>query len=377
MSATSPKLQEITLKVNNSQRLTAEDGLWLDVHCDLLSLGALAHQVRTRKHGNIAYYNTNIHLNPTNVCVYRCTFCAFRSDLKSDKSYVFSEPMIRDRVLEAEAAGATEIHVVGGLHHLKKFDWYVDVIRTIHETSPRIHIKAWTGVEISWFAHLTKKPYRWILEQMMDAGLGSLPGGGAEIFDETVRAQICEHKADSQSWLDIHRAAHELGLRSNATMLYGHVEQAAHRIDHLMRLRDLQDATGGFQTFIPLAFHPDNTGMSHIPKPTGQMDLRMMALARLMLDNFDHIKAYWVMLGEQVAQVALNFGADDIDGTVVHELIYHDAGAKTPEGLTVARLHQLIREAGCEPIERDTLYRRVHRDGAAWSVVNESLTLSH
>ena len=362
------ELSNISAKVEAGERLTPVEGLFLDEKADLLTLGRLANLVRERKNGNVAYYNTNVHLNPTNVCVYRCTFCAFRSDLKSPKSYVFTDDMIRERVLEAKAQGATEIHVVGGLHHQRKFDWYVDVVRVIHETWPQIHIKAWTGVEISWFAHLTKKPYEWILQQMIDAGLGSLPGGGAEIFDESVRSQICEHKADSQSWLDIHRTAHRLGLRSNATMLYGHVEQAKHRIDHLMRLRDLQDETGGFQTFIPLAFHPENTGMSHIPKPTGHMDLRMVALARLMLDNFDHIKAYWIMLGEQTAQVALGFGADDIDGTVVHELIYHDAGAKTPEGLTVAQLHRLIRETGREPVERDTLYRRVNRKGAEWSV---------
>ena len=361
-------IDSIRSKVETGERLTFQDGLFLETDVDLLTLGSLAHHVRSQRHGNVAYYNTNIHLNPTNVCVYRCTFCAFRSDLKTEKSYVFSEPMIRERVLEAKAQGATEIHVVGGLHHLKKFDWYVDVIRTIHETWPEIHIKAWTGVEISWFAHLTKKPYDWILKEMIDVGLGSLPGGGAEIFDETVRAKICEHKADAQSWLDIHRAAHHLGLRSNATMLYGHVEEPKHRIDHLCQLRDLQDETGGFQTFIPLAFHPENTGMSYLPKPTGHMDLRTIAISRLMLDNFDHIKAYWIMLGEQTAQIALNFGADDLDGTVVHELIYHDAGAKTPEGLTVKQLHALIREAGCEPVERDTLYRRVLRDGANWTI---------
>lgn len=373
MSAVS--LERIVDKVHAGERLTFEEGVFLDKQADLLTLGQLADLVRRRRHGDIAYYNTNIHLNPTNVCVYRCTFCAFRSDLKSPKSYVFSDDMIRERVLEAKARGATEIHVVGGLHHQKKFDWYVNVVRVIHETWPQIHIKAWTGVEINWFAHLTKQPYRWILQELIDAGLGSLPGGGAEIFDEHVRAQICEHKADSESWIEIHRTAHELGLRSNATMLYGHVEQAHHRIDHLLRLRNLQDETGGFQTFIPLAFHPENTGMSHLPKPTGHMDLRMMALSRLMLDNFDHIKAYWIMLGEQTAQVALRFGANDIDGTVVHELIYHDAGAKTPEGLTVEQLHRLIREAGCEPVERDTLYRRVIRNGAEWSIAEDNTQL--
>jgi len=366
--STDPRFEDIASRVDAGERLSAEDGLYLDEQADLMSLGMLAHSVRLRRHGNVAYYNTNIHLNPTNVCVYRCTFCAFRSDLKAPKGYVFSDDGIRERVLEAQAQGATEIHVVGGLHHLKKFDWYVDVVRIIHETAPHIHIKAWTAVEINWFAHLTKKPYDWIIQQLIDAGLGSLPGGGAEIFDSEVRAKICEHKADAGHWIDIHRTAHELGLRSNATMLYGHVEEARHRIDHLMKLRDLQDQTGGFQTFIPLAFHPENTGMAHIPKPTAHCDLRTMAVARLMLDNFDHMKAYWIMLGEQTAQVALSFGADDLDGTVVHEVIYHDAGAKTPQGLTVTDLHRLIREAGCEPVERDTLYRRVHRNGAEWSV---------
>ncbi|MEZ6064212.1 MAG: aminofutalosine synthase MqnE [Planctomycetaceae bacterium] len=365
---TASRMANIAAKVEVGERLSFDDGLYLDEQGDLLEMGRLANLVRERKNGNVAYYNTNIHLNPTNVCVYRCRFCAFRSDLKAEKAYVFTDDMLRERILEARANGATEIHVVGGLHHQKPFEWYVNIVRVLHETCPEIHIKGWTGVEINWFSYLTKQPYEWVFRQLIDAGLGSLPGGGAEIFDEAVRSQICEHKADSQNWLDIHRTAHRLGLRSNATMLYGHVEQARHRIDHLLRLRDLQDETGGFQTFIPLAFHPEHTGLDHLPKPTGQMDLRMIALSRLMLDNFDHIKAYWIMLGEATAQVALGFGADDLDGTVVHELIYHDAGAKTPEGLSVERLHGMIREAGREPVERDTLYRRVVRDGAKWSV---------
>lgn len=363
-----PRMQRIADKVAASERLTFEDGLLLDEQADLHTLGQLANQVRERRNGNYAWYNTNIHLNPTNVCVYRCRFCAFRADLKDEKAYTFTDDMLRTRVLEGRASGATEIHVVGGLHHKKSFDWYLNVIRVIHQTCPEIHIKAWTPVEINWFAFITKKPIRWVLEQMVEAGLGSMPGGGAEIFDEEVRRQICEHKADSDVWFDVHRTAHELGLRSNATMLYGHVEKASHRIDHLLRLRDLQDQTKGFQTFIPLAFHPDNTELSGIVKPDILMDLRMIALARLMLDNFDHIKAYWIMLGEQTAQLALSYGADDIDGTVVHELIYHDAGAKTPEGMTVEQLHRLIREAGRIPVERDTLYRRVIRRGREWSV---------
>lgn len=351
-------------------RVDFDEGVYLAEHADLLTLGRLANLVRERKNGHYAFYNTNIHLNPTNVCVYRCVFCAFRSDLKTPRAYTFDAGMIRERVAEARAMGATEIHVVGGLHHQKPFDWYLDVVRTIHEAWPDLHIKAWTGVEINWFSFLTKKPIRWVLEQMVEAGLGSMPGGGAEIFHPEVRDRICEHKADAQNWLDIHRTAHELGLRTNATMLYGHIEKPWHRVDHLCRLRDLQDQTGGFQTFIPLAFHPENTGLDHIPKPSGLTDLSVMALSRIMLDNFDHIKAYWIMLGEKVAQIALSFGADDLDGTVIHELIYHDAGAKTPEGLTVDQIHRMIREAGRVPVERDTLYRQVIREsnGPAWRI---------
>lgn len=367
-------LPTIEQKIHAGERLSFEEGLFLDERADLHELGRLANIVRERKNGNFAYYNTNIHLNPTNVCVYRCDFCAFRADLKAEKAYTFTDEMVRERVEEARQQGATEIHVVGGLHHLKKFDWYLDVVRVIHETWPEIHIKAWTPVEIGWFAHLTKQPIEWVLQQMIDAGLGSMPGGGAEIFDPEVREKICEHKADTKVWFDVHDAAHRLGLKTNATMLYGHLEEARHRIDHLVRLREQQDKTGGFQTFIPLAFHPENTNLSHIPKPTGVMDLRMIALSRLMLDNFDHIKAYWIMLGQEIAQMALSYGADDIDGTVVHEIIYHDAGAKTPQGQTVDQLHQLIREAGREPVERDTLYRQVIRDGARWQIGEPILT---
>jgi aminodeoxyfutalosine synthase len=366
-------LREITAKVEAGERVTYDEGVFLAEQVDVLTLGRLANIVRERKNGNYAYYNTNIHLNPTNVCVYRCVFCAFRSDLKAPKAYTFTDDMLRERVAEARAGGATEIHVVGGLHHQKDFDWYVNVVRVIHEACPELHIKAWTGVEINWFSFLTKKPTRWVLERMQEAGLGSLPGGGAEIFHPEVRDRICEHKADAQNWLDIHREAHSLGLRSNATMLYGHIEKPWHRVDHLCRLRELQDETGGFQTFIPLAFHPENTGLDHIQKPSGMTDLAVLALSRIMLDNFDHIKAYWIMLGEKIAQVALSFGADDLDGTVVHELIYHDAGAKTPEGMTVEQLRRLITEAGREPVERDTLYRRVIRNGKDWTI-GESLT---
>jgi aminodeoxyfutalosine synthase len=367
LRTSSPILAPIREKVEAGERLTLDDGILLyqrDV--PLPELGELANLVRERKNGNFAYYNINTHLNPTNVCVYRCTFCAFRADLRDAKGYWMNDEQVLARGQEAVNSGCTEMHIVGGLHHQAKYEWYRRVISVLHDNFPSLHLKAWTPVEIDWFSRLTKKPIRWVLEDMIDAGLGSLPGGGAEIFHPEVRQQICEHKADSARWFETHRTAHQLGLRSNCTMLYGHVEQAYHRIDHLLRLRELQDETGGFQTFIPLAFHPDNTGLSHITKPSGPMDLRTMAVSRLMLNNVPHMKAYWIMLGIGTAQVALSYGADDIDGTVRHELIYHDAGAETPEILTVEAIRRLIEEAGREPVERDTLYHRVERTGDHW-----------
>lgn len=367
IKANQPTLESIRDKVLAGERLSFDEGLFLyRPEVDLNELGALANIVRERKNGNFAYYNINTHLNPTNVCVYRCTFCAFRSDLRDPKGYLMSDEQILERGREAVESGCTEMHIVGGLHHQMKYEWYLNVIRILHQAYPRLHLKGWTGVEINWFQHLTKRPVREILEDLIEAGLGSMPGGGAEIFHPEVRDRICEHKADAQNWLDIHRTAHELGLKTNCTMLYGHIEEAYHRIDHLVRLRELQDETGGFQTFIPLAFHPDNTGLSHIKKPSALMDLRTMAVSRLMLDNIPHMKAYWIMLGIGTAQTALWYGADDIDGTVRHELIYHDAGAETPEILSVDEIRRLIAEAGREPVERDTVYHRVIRNGAEW-----------
>jgi aminodeoxyfutalosine synthase len=363
------RLSDIRSRVEAGERLSFDDGLFLDQHADLFTLGELANRVRERKNGNFAYYNVNTHLNPTNVCVYRCVFCAFRADLKSPKGYVMTDEQILERAAEAERRGATELHVVGGLHHQLPYEWYLNIIRIVHRDHPNLHLKAWTAVEWDWFSRLTNRPTRDILAEFKDAGLGSLPGGGAEIFHPDIRDRICEHKADADAWVRIHREAHSLGLRSNATMLYGHIEEARHRIDHLIRLRELQDETGGFQTFIPLAFHPDNTKLGDdykIIKPTGVMDLRTLAVSRLMLDNFPHIKAYWVMLGIKIAQIALSFGADDIDGTVVHEKIYHDAGSDSPQETTVTELRHLIEEAGRIPVERDTLYHEVVRDEKQW-----------
>jgi aminodeoxyfutalosine synthase len=368
------RLSAIRDKVNAGQRLSFDDGVFLYDQVDLFTLGDLANTVRERKNGNFTYYNVNTHLNPTNVCVYRCTFCAFRADLKSPKGYVMTDAQILERAAEADRRGATELHIVGGLHHQLPYAWYLNVVRIIHEAFPRLHLKAYTAVEWDWFARLTGRPTRDLLAEFKDAGLGSLPGGGAEIFHPDIRPKICEHKADADDWLRIHREAHALGLRSNATMLYGHIEETRHRIDHLCRLRELQDETGGFQTLIPLAFHPDNTRLAHLPKPSVLMDLRTMAVSRLMLDNFPHLKAYWIMLGIKTAQLALSFGADDLDGTVVHEKIYHDAGSDSPQELSVAAICRLIEEAGRIPVERDTLYREVVRDAGHWQA-GKSLNL--
>ncbi len=373
---TNPRLKPIRDKVEAGERLSAAEGLLLyEPEIPLNDVGALADLVRRRRNGQAVFYNINTHLNPTNVCVYRCTFCAYRSDLRDPKGYAMSDQQILERGQEAVENGCTEMHIVGGLHHQKGYDWYVNIVRVLHDAFPALHLKAWTAVEINWFEFLTKKPARAVLQDLIEAGLGSLPGGGAEIFHPEVRSRICEHKADASRWLDVHRQAHQLGLRTNCTMLYGHLENAYHRIDHLLRLRELQDETAGFQTFIPLAFHPENTGLAQLPKPSSLVDLRTMAVSRLMLDNIPHIKAYWIMLGLGIAQTALGYGADDLDGTVRHELIYHDAGATTPECLSVEQIQRLIREAGWEPVERDTLYRRVLRTADApqhWTV-GESL----
>ena len=375
------KFKTIREKVEQGGRLNMEDGIFLySPEVSLHEVGELANYVRERINGNVGYYNINTHLNPTNVCVYRCRFCAFRSDLRDPKGYAMSDEQILHRGQEAVDNGCTEMHIVGGLHHKLGYDWYRGMIELLHNAYPKLHLKGWTAVEINWFEFLTKMSTKDILLDLKAAGLGSMPGGGAEIFHPEVRDQLCEHKANSHKWLEIHQAAHEIGLKTNCTMLYGHVEQAYHRIDHLLRLRDLQDKTGGFQTFIPLAFHPENTKLSHLKKPSAFMDLRTMAVSRLMLDNVPHIKAYWIMLGIGTAQTALAYGADDIDGTVRHELIYHDAGATTPEMLTVDQIRHLIVEAGREPVERDTIYRHIHRSEGNlkdWTVGEEVATFQN
>jgi len=340
-------LRAIEEKVYAGDRLTLKDGLALEDCQDLFFLGELANHVRERWSGKFAYYNVNTHINPTNVCVYKCDFCAFRADLDDPRGYVMDESQIRQRAREAHDKGATELHIVGGLHHKLPFEYYTDVVRWVLAEAPEIHVKAYTAVEIEFFAKIARKSIRQILEDLIDSGLGSLPGGGAEIFHPEVREEVCGAKASTETWLEVHRTAHNLGLKSNCTMLYGHIDKPLHRIDHLIRLRELQDETGGFQTFIPLAFHPDNSRMDDIPKPSGFMDLKTMAISRLMLDNIPHIKAYWVM--------------NDIDGTVTEEKIYHMAGSHSPDALDTGEIQHLIRAAGLTPQERTTTYQLVER----------------
>jgi aminodeoxyfutalosine synthase len=364
--------ETIRHKVEAAERLSAMEGEYLfrpDV--DLHAVGELADIVRRRKNGDVAYYNINAHLNPTNVCVYRCALCAYSRDDVDHNAYLLSIDDILRRGRQAVAAGCTEMHIVSGAHPDKPYEWYVEIIRQLHAAFPQLHLKAWTAVEIDWFSKISKRSVKSVLEEMISAGVKSMPGGGAEIFDPEVRTRICSRKADSRTWLSVHRAAHGLGLKTNASMLYGHIEGAEHRIDHLVQLRRLQDVTGGFQAFVPLKFHPKNTQFDYLPGPSALDDLRTVAVSRLMLDNFEHIKAYWISLGIGTAQTALAYGADDLDGTVTQEKIHHAAGAKTPESLTIADLRSLITEAGREPIERDSLYRRVKRDGVKWSVDGE------
>jgi aminodeoxyfutalosine synthase len=355
------RLAPIAAKVMAGERLSLEDGVALYRSPDLLTLGWLANHVREKRHGNICYFNINRHINPTNVCVAHCKLCAFGRSPDAPGAYTFALEEIWQRAAQGVSEGATEFHMVGGLHPDLPFQYFLDLIRGLKARCPGVHLKAFTMVEVGYFARISKLSIRDTLLALKDAGVDSLPGGGAEIFNPRVRKVICDHKVSGQQWLNIARAAHQIGLRSNATMLYGHIESDEERVEHLLALRALQDETGGFVAFIPLAFHPENTGLAHLPKPTGFTDLKTIAISRLLLDNFDHIKAYWIMLTPRIAQIALRFGADDIDGTVVEEKIYHDAGATTAQFTSRAQLERLIREAGRVPMERDTLYNPVDR----------------
>ena len=355
-------LIDIAEKIETGQRLNDDDGLRLFRSNDLLTIGQLADLVNTRINGGQnVYFNQNRHINPTNVCAFHCNFCSFaRTSDDEAGAYTWTPEQIVERIRPDVNPRVTEFHIVSGLHPDRPFEYYEEVMRALKAAYPRVHLKAWTGVEIDFFAQLTGMDHETILQRLINAGLGSMPGGGAEIFHPDIRRKICPEKADADTWLAVHRTAHRLGLRTNATMLYGHIEQYEHRIDHLQRLRDLQDETGGFQTFIPLRYHPENNNLGRrLDWTTAHDTLKTIAVSRLMLDNFPHIKAYWVMLTPPIAQLALHFGADDIDGTVVEEKIYHDAGATSEEHLDKFDLLRLIKAVGKTPVERDTLYNTI------------------
>jgi aminodeoxyfutalosine synthase len=354
-------LLDIDDKLQREERLTLDDGVRLFECEDLLAVGWLANREREKRHGAKTYFNYNLRIEATNVCVANCLFCSFaRLQPGMTGAYTMSLDEAWDKLRQREHQPITELHIVNGLHPDLPFDYYTELLRGFKRIRPGIHLKCFTAVEIAFFADLYTMTDEQVLRELMSAGLDSLPGGGAEIFAERVRRKICNDKCGTERYLDIHRTAHRLGMRSNVTMLYGHIESHAERVDHMIRCRDLQEETRGFQAFIPLAFHPDNNQMRKLPAPSAADTLRTHAVARLMCDNIQHVKAFWIATGIDVAQTALWFGVDDLDGTVQEEKIYHMAGSSTPEGVTTSELTRLVRAAGREPLERDTLYNIVN-----------------
>ncbi|BHH83269.1 aminofutalosine synthase MqnE [Desulforhopalus sp. 52FAK] len=349
-------LGTILEKVKSEERLTLADGKTLYECNDILALGYLANMVRNRKNGDNTYFIYNQHINYSNICTNLCKFCAFGCEKDSDLAYEMSVEDVKQKVRDRLDEPISEVHMVGGIHPDLPFEYYLEILKGIKEVKPEMHIQAFTCVEIAHFASLAGKSIEKTLELLRDAGLGSLPGGGAEVFSPRIRQITCEKKISGDEWLDIAKIAHRQGFKTNATMLYGHIETVDECLEHLDALRHAQDETNGFLAFIPLAFHPKNTKMSDISKTTGMSDLKNIAVSRLMLDNFPHIKAYWVMIGPKMAQLALSFGADDMDGTVKEEVITHMAGAETEQGIGSKTLIRLIKESGRIPVLRDTLY---------------------
>ena len=353
-----PSLERIRDKVSAGVRVSEEDALALFRTRDIHAVGEMADLANRRVNGDRVYFIVNRHINPTNICVNRCKFCAFGKGKEEPLAYTMTMDEILVRAEEGRSQNATELHIVGGLHPDLPFDFYLRMLRTLRERFPEMHIQAFTAVEIDYFSRITGLPLEEVIRLLKEAGLGSLPGGGAEIFAPEVRNRICPEKITGDRWLEVMEEVHAAGLRSNATMLYGHVETLESRVDHMRRLRELQDRTGGFQSFIPLAFHPKNTEIAK-GYTTGLADLLSLAVGRIYLDNFRHVKSFWIMVGPKIAQISLHFGVDDIDGTVVEEKITHAAGAQAGQEMTVAELVTMIRQAGKIPVERDTLYNVV------------------
>lgn len=358
----SKELKNIAEKVYAEERISFKDGVLLFEKGELGFLGSLANHIRERKHGNIVFFNRNFHIEPTNICVFDCKFCSYSSLLKNkDEGWELNEKEILDIVKSYKGKSVTEVHIVGGVHPKMGLMYFANLIKKTKEILPDIHVKAFTAVELEYMCRKAKVSYKEGLQILKDHGQNSLPGGGAEIFDEKIRAEICNDKCTSEQWLEMHEIAHSIGMPSNATMLYGHVEKYEHRIDHMNRLRDLQDKTKGFNTFIPLKFRNGNNQMSHIPEVNVIEDLRNYAVSRIYMDNFDHLKAYWPMIGQTTAQLSMNFGVDDIDGTIDDSTkIYSMAGSEeTNPALNTEQLVNMIKQVGRTPIERDTLYNVV------------------
>ncbi|ETR72029.1 MAG: radical SAM domain-containing protein [Candidatus Magnetoglobus multicellularis str. Araruama] len=353
------RLYAIKEKIETNTRLDHNDGLTLFDTNDLIGVGALADYVRRKRHGNKTYYVYNQHINYTNICKNRCLFCAFARDRHEKGAYMYSVQQVRDILMQNKNDRLKEIHMVGGIHPNAPFEYYLDLLHTIREVRPNIHIKAFTAVEIDHFSSISELSLTETIKALKKAGLNMVPGGGSEVMSDRIHKELFPKKIHCSRWTEVMKAVHAQGITSNATMLYGHIETSSERVAHLIQLRKIQDETNGFTAFIPLAFHSENTKLSHIPPTSAYLDLKMTAIARLILDNFDHIKAYWVMLGEKLAQIAQTFGADDLDGTIIDEKITHSAGARSSKGLTRDQLINMIRSAGFEPVERDALYQPV------------------
>ncbi len=389
---TSTSLDDIRKKIESDEPLSIEDGFRLYESSDIHTLGELANLVRERLHGRNTYYNINRHINYTNYCVLRCKFCSFYRPLSKenqnresnvvhdDGGYELSSDEILQQARIAYQRGATEVHIVGGLHPKLPFSYYTDMCSAIRDACPHMHIKAFTAIEIIHFSRIAKSrlSIQDVLVQLKEAGLGSMPGGGAEIFDDRVHNETFKNKVGETEWFEVHRTAHELGIFTNATMLYGHVETPVERIKHLIKLREHQEESlrsrkAHFNCVIPLSFIPDDSELAHLPGPGGLDNLKTLAISRLMCTNIPHIKAFWIMQGPKIAQVSLNWGVDDIDGTVVYyDITKREGSGTTHQELTVDKLQRLIREAGCQPVERDTLYRKVIRNHNRWNLEGES-----
>ena len=352
-------LAHVAEKVVAQERLALDDGRALYASPDLFVVGELANFVRERLHGDNAYFNVNQHVNYTNLCNKLCRFCAFQRLPGQEGAYLWSPEQCAEKIREHLHEPVTEVHMVAGVWPKIPYSYYLELLRAVKAARPSIHIKAFTMVELDQIAKVAKKPLEEVLPELIEAGLGSVPGGGAEVFSERVRAATYHLKMSGEQWLATARKVHQAGLKSNCTMLHGHIETVDERLDHLDRLRRLQDETGGFQTYIPLSFHPANNEWSHLPGPSALDELREIAVGRLMLDNIAHVKAYWILMDIPIAQLCLSYGADDVDGTVVEEKIYHEAGATTPQVVQRSELVQWIRDAGRVPVERDTLYNVV------------------